>query len=318
MKSSYTAKILEDFSKKRLSAIAESERRTTEVQAFIPEIFKIDKALSSTSINIMAAAMSGNDVEEKIAAIKEENSKLRAERKKLLVKNGYPEDYTDIKFECSLCNDTGFIGINMCSCLKKLVALGAFHDSGIGELVKKQSFETFSFDYYTEDALKFAKMNYNTLKEFAEGFSKGESTSFILMGNTGLGKTHLSTSVAKTVIENGFKVVYDTISNIMADFEAQRFRGTLSEDDIRDRYYDCDLLIIDDLGCEVTNQFTVSCVYNLLNTRINSARSTIINTNLTHNELREKYADRITSRIFGEFRPLLFKGQDIRYQKLTR
>lgn len=318
MKSSHTAKILEDFSKKRLSAIAQSERRTTEVQAFVPEIFDIDKKLSSTSVNIMAAAMSGENVEEKIAAIKEENAQLRAERKKLLVKNGYPEDYTDIKFECSLCNDTGFVGINMCSCLKKLVALGAFHDSGIGELVKKQSFETFSFDYYTEDALKFAKMNYNTLKDFAEGFTEGENSSFILMGNTGLGKTHLSTSVAKTVIEKGFKVVYDTINDIMADFEAQRFRGTVSEEDIRDRYYGCDLLIIDDLGCEVTNQFTVSCVYNLLNTRINSSRSTIINTNLTHNELREKYADRITSRIFGEFRPLLFKGQDIRYQKLKK
>lgn len=318
MKSSNTAALMEEFSKKRYTAIAESERRTTEVHAFIPEIFEIDKKLSATSMSIMSAAMEGGDTEKKIEAIKNENIRLRQERSRILCENGYPADYTDIKFECKLCNDTGFVGVNMCSCLKKLVALGAFQDSGIGELVKKQSFDSFTFDFYTGDALRFAKANFDTLKSFAEGFDKNEKRNFIMMGNTGLGKTHLSTSVAKTVIEKGFTVVYDTVSEIMADFEAQRFRGTVSDDDIHKRYYESDLLIIDDLGCEVSNQFTVSCVYNLINTRINKGLCTIINTNLSQNELREKYADRITSRIFGEFRPLLFLGQDIRAQKLKK
>lgn len=309
---------MEEFSKKRYNAIAQSERRTTEVHAFVPEIFEIDKKLSATSMSIMSAAMEGGDTEDKITAIKAENMKLREERSRLLCEHGYPADYTDIKFECKLCNDTGFVGINMCQCLKKLVSLGAFQDSGIGELVKKQSFETFSFDFYSDDALRFAKANFDTLKAFAEGFEKGESRNYIMMGNTGLGKTHLSTSVAKVVIEKGFRVVYDTVSEIMADFEAQRFRGTVNDEDIHRRYFESDLLIIDDLGCEVSNQFTVSCVYNLINTRINKGLSTIINTNLSQNELREKYADRITSRIFGEFRPLLFLGRDIRAQKLTR
>ncbi len=309
---------MEEFSKKRDAAIEKAERRTTEIHAFIPEIFDIDKKLSATCADIVAVAMEGTDVDAKISAIKEKNKELRAKRAAILKENGYPEDYTDVKFECSLCNDTGFMGINMCSCLKKVVSLGAFSDSGIGELVKKQSFETFSFKYYTDDDLRYAKHNYETLKSFAENFTRKDGRSFIMMGNTGLGKTHLSTSVAKVVIERGFNVVYDTVNEIMSDFEGQRFRGTVSDDEIRKRYYESDLLIIDDLGCEVSNQFTVSCVYNLLNTRINNGLSTIINTNLTQNELREKYADRITSRIFGEFRPLLFKGRDIRSQKLKQ
>ena len=85
-----------------------------------------------------------------------------------------------------------------------------------------------------------------------------------------------------------------------------------------ERYFDCDLLIIDDLGTEVNNQFTASVIYNVLTTRINSKKATIINTNLSHNELRDRYADRITSRLFGEFRPLLFTGRDIRRQKISK
>ncbi len=307
---------MEEFSKKRDTAIAEAERKKTEVHAFIPEVFEIDKKLSATGASIVAAAMEGTDIENRIEAIKQENQKLRSKRGDLLKSHGYPEDYTDVKFECSLCNDTGFVGINMCSCLKKLVVLGAFEDSGIGDLVKKQSFETFSFEYYTGNALQCAKNNFNTLKNFAENFSREDGKNFLLFGTTGLGKTHLSTSVAKVVIEKGFNVVYDTVNEIMSDFEAERFKGTVSTEDIRKRYYDSDLLIIDDLGCEISNQFTVACIYNLINTRINNRRSTIISTNLSEMELREKYADRITSRIFGEFLPLIFLGKDIRLGRI--
>ena len=307
---------MEEFSKKRDLAIAEMERKRTEVHALVPGVFEIDKKLSATCSEIAMAALGGEDYEAKIAAIKAENTKLRGERAELLKNAGYPEDYTEVRFDCPLCNDTGFVGINMCSCLKKIVAMGAFSDSGIGELVKKQSFESFSFEFYQDNALIYAKNNFETLKDFAENFKRKNGVSFILMGDTGLGKTHLSTSVAKVVIEKGFSVAYDTVNEIMSDFEAQRFRGTVSDDEIRKRYYDSDLLIIDDLGCEIINQFTVSVVYNLVNTRINNGLSTIINTNLSRNELREKYADRITSRIFGEFKPLLFLGNDIRSQKL--
>ena len=307
---------MEEFSKKRELAIAEMERKRTEVHALVPGVFEIDRKLSATCPEIAMAALSGEGYEEKIAAIKAENTKLRCERAELLKAAGYPEDYTEVRFDCPLCNDTGFVGINMCSCLKKIVAMGAFSDSGIGELVKKQSFENFSFEFYQGESLIYAKNNCETLKNFADNFNRANGKNFILVGETGLGKTHLSTSVAKVLIEKGFNVAYDTVNEIMSDFEAQKFRGTVSEDDIRKRYYESDLLIIDDLGCEIANQFTVSVVYNLINTRINNGLSTMINTNLSQIELREKYSGRITSRIFGEFHPLLFTGNDIRSQKL--
>ena len=137
----------------------------------------------------------------------------------------------------------------------------------------------------------------------------------MLVGGTGLGKTHLSTSVAKTVIERGYDVLYVCAIDMFADFEQKQFGN--GEDNTR-RYFDCDLLIIDDLGTELTNQFTVSCLYNVINSRINSAKSTFINTNLSKKEIETKYAERITSRLFGEYYPLVFTGVDVRKQKMMK
>ena len=141
------------------------------------------------------------------------------------------------------------------------------------------------------------------------------------MGQTGLGKTHLSTAVAHRIIERGFDVFYTGAIEMFSDFERARFgMGEDKRDATGDiaRYTECDLLILDDLGTEATNQFTTSCLYLVLNNRINLHRPTIINTNLTGAEIKSRYADRITSRLFGEFKVLRFEGQDIRLQKITK
>ena len=316
MRKSKTAEVLDVFAEKRKKAVEDADRRAFEVISSIPEIKEIEKELKATSVSILDIMMSGENVAEKLAALKARNAEIRRKKEALLTSHGYPADYTEVRFECPLCSDTGFIGVKVCDCLKREISLAALEDSGIGKLAKTQSFESFDFKYYSGEALEIVRRNYDTLKKFAENFDPSRPENYLLMGDTGLGKTHLSTSVAKVVIEKGFKVVYDTIDGILSDYEAERFKGTVTDDEISDRYYKCDLLIIDDLGCEVSNQFTVSCLYNLINTRINSDKSTIINTNLTYDELRSSYADRITSRIFGEFKPLVFKGVDIRRQKI--
>ena len=138
---------------------------------------------------------------------------------------------------------------------------------------------------------------------------------------TGLGKTHLSSACAKAVIDRGFDVVYESAQNIFSDFEYERFnRGynTDAQNEKTARYFETDLLIIDDLGTEVTNQFTTACLYNIVNTRMCTGKGMIINTNLKKEELVAKYQDRITSRLFGEFEICLFMGKDIRSQKLRR
>ena len=214
-----------------------------------------------------------------------------------------------------LCGAVGYTGA------PALAAMGALRTgAGLVFLAKNQSFETFTLDFYKNHDKIRMEQNVARLRTFASRFDGKSGESFLLTGPTGLGKTHLSTSVAKVVIERGYDVIYDTTQDILAVFEEERFcsgsgiqheRGRTVE-----RILTCDLLIIDDLGTEVTNQFTLSCLYNILNTRINHAKSTILNTNLTQTELRSRYTDRIASRLFGECKPLLFQGMDVRLQKL--
>ena len=159
--------------------------------------------------------------------------------------------------------------------------------------------------------------NLSILRRYAEEFDI-HADSLILCGGTGLGKTHLSTSVARGVIDRGYDVCYVTAIQLFSDFEAMRFGQGLSESGTDPaRYTDCDLLILDDLGTEVTNQFTNSCLYLVVNNRINRNLPTIINTNLSHKEMQARYTDRVASRIFGEYKPLFFVGTDIRRQRLN-
>ena len=194
-----------------------------------------------------------------------------------------------------------------------------FRTSGIGRLIDRQSFDNFSLEYYKSSAADYQRMKINleAAIEFAETAPPAYAN-LLLCGSTGLGKTHLSSAIAKRVIERGFDVRYESVQNILADFEHDRFRSGYGSDyEERGRVYlDSELLIIDDLGTEMTNTFTVSVLYQILNTRINQGRPTVISTNLTQQELRERYSDRVASRIFGEYRPLLFCGKDVRFQMI--
>ena len=185
-------------------------------------------------------------------------------------------------------------------------------------MLSKQGFDNFSLKYYDGDDRIIMEQNLGICKSYAEGFGDG-SESLLLMGNTGLGKTHLSTSIAACVIEKGFDVIYETSQNLISVFSAEQFGRPLSGTNVTrtsERYFGCDLLIIDDFGTETVNQFSVSCFYNLINTRVNKGLPIIINTNLSQDNIKTKYSDRIASRLFGEFIVLSFPGKDIRMQKL--
>lgn len=302
---------LEKYQKARTAA----DMRASEIYARIPRVREIDALLSRTALEIMSAVTSGKEnAEEALARVRARNDSLMAERDVLLSNAGYPTDYTDVRYECDKCGDTGYVDGRMCECMKRELVMAGYESSGLGRLIRTQSFDNFSLDYYKVAGANYKNMEfyYNSLKDFAESFSSRSYRNYFLLGGTGLGKTHISTAVAKTVIEKGFDVLYVTAIDMFSDFEKKQFGN--GEDNTR-RYFECDLLIIDDLGTELTNQFTVSCLYNVINSRINSAKSTFINTNLSKKELETKYAERITSRIFGEYYPLLFSGIDIRKQK---
>lgn len=303
------------LAKRRQESELRSRERTLEVYARCPELREVDRRLSGTGFALVRVAMEKVDVENRVAALKEENLALQKRRAELLSSMDLPENYTDVIPVCPHCRDTGRLDRGLCSCMKQMLIEAGYRSSGLGALLKKQSFDNFSLRFYDGDALKFAEIALHTAKDFAETFDK-TGRNLLFMGGTGLGKTHLSTSIAKRAIERGFDVVYETAQNVIADFEHDRFKSGYGESESRsEKYLACDLLIMDDLGAELTNQFTVSSLYNIINTRINLGKSMIVSTNLGQKNLLERYDERITSRLFGEFDPFLFRGVDIRRQK---
>jgi DNA replication protein DnaC len=313
-------RIREEYATKHLIAEKAAEVRQAELHLALPRVAEIDRRLGQTGARIMGAGLlpEAQRVAE-IDRLHRENDALLAERAELLLAAGYPSDYSDVKYECEKCADSGYVGIKMCDCMREALVLAGFESSGISRLLEKQTFESFSLDYYKADAKAHANMArvLDVMKEYAREFTPETAQSLALFGGTGLGKTHLSSAVAREVLKKGYDVVYVTALDLVADFEAEQFgQRTLARGELTDRYFECDLLIIDDLGTELVNQFTVSVIYNLLNIRINRRAPMILSTNLGQKDLLAKYNDRITSRIFGEFRPLLFLGADVRMQKI--
>ena len=309
------ARVRAQYEDRRRLAVEEAERRKFLLHTEIPALAEMDREIASVGVRVFRRALEGGDVESDVQRMKEEHNALRAKRAALLHAHGYSADYTDIHYNCPECGDTGFLGTQMCTCMRRELTLASYEDSGIGHLMQTQSFSTFSLEYYSGQEKETMAMNARTLCDFSRDFARRREENFLLMGATGLGKTHLSTAVARQVIDGGFDVVYDTAQGMFSAFEAVRFGRETNANE--ERYLQCDLLILDDLGTEMTNNFTLSCLYSVINTRLSQRRSTIVSTNLSGVELRQRYADRITSRLFGEFRILQFAGRDIRAQKLA-
>ena len=250
--------------------------------------------------------------------LKKDNEGLLSVRAGLLISKGYHADYDDVHYDCPICSDTGYTDDGkMCRCMKKALAEAGLECSGVKKLVENQNFDTFDLRYYTGSARESMEGVLRICRAYADGFD-GKMHNLLFIGKTGLGKTHLSSAIAKEVIEKGYEVVYESAQNIFSDFEKEKFaRYDVTPPDTL-RYYNCDLLIIDDLGTEMQSQFTVACLYNLLNARLVNEKSMIISTNVGKKELLERYSERITSRLLGEFGICVFEGSDVRSQKLRR
>ena len=302
-------KVKDEIEKKRLSAIAIADARNEKLREESEEIKKIDSELVKTGLSIFKAACEGRD----ISPIRERNQALMKRRRKIIISLGHPENYTEVSYSCKACSDTGFVDGRMCTCFREALLRENILSSGIGKLIDRQSFENFSLDGYDDDTREIMNANLIIAKRYAETFSK-DSKNLLLIGPTGTGKTHLSTAIAKTVIEAGFEVLYDSAQNIMSSFEEDKFKSGFGPYEPKaTKYLECDLLIIDDLGTEFISQFTLSALYNLLNSRLNKGMPTIISTNLDRGSLEKIYEDRIFSRIIGEDTfQLTFVGPDRR------
>ena len=301
-----------EITTRRESARAEADGRAEILRSESAEIARIDAELSTTGLQLMKAACYGGDISE----VRERNKALQQRRREIIVSLGYPADYDQVHYTCEKCSDSGYIdGVRMCSCLRELIIKGRIEESAMGKLIEKQSFDNFELGVYAYDpkVQERMKMILAMAKNYVRDF-KDKRENLLLIGKTGTGKTHISTAIARELIHQGYDVIYDSTQNIISDFEADRFKsGYGREENKSEKYLNCTLLIIDDLGTEFQNSFTVSTLYNLLNARQNSDLPTIISTNLSPEELSAKYEDRIFSRIMGSGTKVLpFNGKDMR------
>lgn len=321
----YTSQIIQqataELERRRGGHQARQRRVREQVYQALPQVKQIDAQLRSGMLALTAAAFDhGTDPAPRVAELRKQNQDLQARRRAALEQGGFPADCLDDRPLCPKCGDRGWRGSEMCECLQALCAQEQIRSlSSLLEL-GDQRFETFSLDWYSteyDDELGMSPRDNMVLVErvcrsYAEKFGAFPVRSLFLTGAPGLGKTFLSACIARAVSEKGFSVVYDTAVAIFANFEDEKFgRGEEAGAAVR-RYLSCDLLILDDLGSELTSTMSQSSLYTLVNTRLMERRHTVISSNLSLEDIRQRYLPMTASRLEGEYRELTFVGQDIR------
>ncbi len=284
-----------------------------------PRLEEIDRELKLTMVNLMANALrQGEDIQIALEEIKDLNLSLQQEREWIIEAAEYEEGFLDDSPLCTRCNGTGYCGSSMCSCLSELCRQEQKKEltSLIGSGTER--FDNFRLDYYSDEydpklgtsARKLMQSNLNICKKYAQSFTPA-SGNLLFSGATGLGKTFLSACIARQIAEQSFSVMYETAIRVFSDFEAEKFGAEENFGKSR-KYFECDLLIIDDLGTEMTTQFTISALYSIINTRMMEGKATIISTNLMPEAIEKRYSPQIASRIVGTYRLIKFVGNDIR------
>lgn len=329
----YNSKIINEaieiLKRRRTKAQNENKHHFEEVSSTIPEVSKITKELASTSHNLVRVLnnYTGAERERQFEMLKIMNLDFQSQLEKVLIEKGYGADYLDVHYFCGNCNDTGYSDGHRCGCLSKLLVEIAERELSKISQSGSCSFDNFNLEFYrntlwessslnVKGANVYEKMlwNYNFCKKYADNFSENADSIF-MMGLTGLGKTHLSLAIANVVIKKGYSVICGSIGDILRRIEDQQFGRADYESNVMQEILDIDLLLLDDLGSEFEKKFNESALYNIINTRINNSRATIISTNFTIEEMEERYNTRITSRLFFSFKMLSFVGDDIRQKR---
>lgn len=315
-----------EYENKRDNNQRDKDKRIREVYTKIPEIEMIDEDIRKIGLTMSKSILSNPlGYEEVVNDTRKRIDKLKMQKAYLLTEANIPADYMDVKYTCDKCKDTGYLSNNKrCNCFKQSLVNRAYEMSNLEKVLKVENFQNFNIDLFSnekyEDEDLTPKENMTDIVGIAEGFidsfDENNGRNLLFYGSTGLGKTYLSNCIAKSLLDKQKIVVYQTAFTIMDILERRRFRNDRNKivEYQYDLLFDADLLIIDDLGTELTNSFTNAEIFNIVNTRLISGKKSLISTNLTPKEISQIYTDRIFSRIFDKFIPLKFYGKDLRWE----
>ena len=300
---------------------SENRQHLAEAYAKVPRIREIDMLLRRTMAQAAQAAfLQGSDGQALLEQARQENLGLQRERAALAAAN-FEEGYLDDSTICDKCGGSGYVGTTMCECLSELCRQEQKKEISVLSS-SRETFSQFRLDYYPDavdpkygaSPRTIMERTLNICRRYAATFTPNAGN-LLFIGGTGLGKTFLSACIARTVTDRGYSVVYETSNHLFSKLEQAKFNP--SEDARREaaKLTNCDLLILDDLGTEMTTVFVTSALYTLVNTRLTGGKKTIISTNLSQEELCTRYSPQIASRLQGEYQTLRFYGQDIRLLK---
>lgn len=314
------------LNERRNRAIALCDNKKAEIFSRLPRAEEIERELSSCSINAARAVFSGGDTKAQLEALSNTSKTLKSELEALLASKGYTLNDLEPQFTCKVCEDRGQVEKDnktlTCNCLKELLKECACNEVNSLSPLSLSTFESFDLSYYPEtdtadgvNPRRRMTQIFNYCKNYAKTFTLA-SKSILMRGSTGLGKTHLSLSIANELLSKGFSVVYVSAPDILFQLERAHFSYNYDkEQELLDTLSNCDLLIIDDLGTEFATNYTNAQIYNIFNNRILLRKPVIINTNLTMKDLETSYTPRFVSRVMGTCDKLDFVGRDIRPQK---
>ncbi len=318
--------IMQEYENIRDKHKKELEHRKTTLYSKLPRLQTIEEDLVKLSIDITKSILNNSqDSQELLEILHKKQMDLKMERVELLSESKYPRDYLDLSYQCKSCKDTGYIGIKKCSCLIQREIEQLYKQSNMSTSFKKENFDMFRLDLYSNEASEGKISSQENMKDiymtcinYVRNFDSHDKNLFFI-GKPGLGKTFLCNSIAKELLDARKSVIYqsspdliDTIRKYKFDFEKEHENAPYLEE-----LYSCDLLIIDDLGTELSTQFSNLALYNILNRRLINDKKIIISTNLNTDELMSTYSERIYSRILGNFSMYKFFGDDIRLKMRT-
>ncbi|MCM1106060.1 MAG: ATP-binding protein [Blautia sp.] len=313
--------IMRDYNERQLANRRVADSRRQSAYEKYPRLREIDDAVARCSVENAKLLLAGDAGA--LSALRDTLAALRAERQNLLAAGGYPADYLEPVYTCPDCKDTGYIDGQKCHCFQQAIINTIYVQSNIPAILEKENFASFSYEYYSDtdinpttklSSLATAKNAVEACHDFIDHFEE-KPRNLLFYGDTGVGKTFLSNCVAREILDRGRSVIYFTSFQLFDILSKGVFEKDADAIAAHQNIFDCELLVIDDLGTELSNNFTVSQLFLCVNERILRGRSTIISTNLGLGQLTERYSERTFSRIMDNYVLIKLFTTDIRLQK---